>query len=162
MSYCGTVSLLQVLPKDDFELGNWNSYEQPEPTIAPQPHAQGCAGGNEPGDVLLARNVMLQVLDQSYILESRAETQAFLRLRPGAITLLAEASSHLDEIFGVAGIRTIRLVSDDSERLSVFGIVLWSDSADSGREALARFDERWWLRNCNRADGVVNFNIELV
>jgi len=111
--------------------------------------------------MLHARDVLLQSLEQTYILESRP-TQAFLRLRPTAITLLAEASIHIDEAFGAGRIKAIRLVYDDFEGTSVFGIVLWPESAESGRDALARFDEAWWLRNCNRADGVVNFNIELV
>jgi hypothetical protein len=123
---------------------------------------EGCAGEMEAGNLLYARDVLLEGLEEAYIFESRFETQAFLLLRPTSITLLAEASPHLDEAFGLGRTKTIRLVHDDFEGTSVFGIVFWPHSAESGRDALARFDEAWWLRNCNRAGGAVNFNIELV
>ncbi len=121
----------------------------------------GSASRVEAGNNLLyARDVLLRGLEQAYILESAQETRSFLRLRPTVISLLLEASARINETFGEAQIKAVRLVHDDSG-ISVFGIVFWQESVESGERALARFDQDWWLRNCNRAGGIVNFNIEL-
>jgi len=122
----------------------------------------GSASHVEAGNnMLYGRDVLLQGLEQAYILESAPETGTFLRPRPTVIGLLLEASARINEAFGPERIKAVRLVRDDSG-ISVFGIVFWPDSVESGERALARFDQTWWLRNCNRAGGIVNFNIELV
>jgi hypothetical protein len=122
----------------------------------------GCAEVPEDGNILYARDVLLQGLEQTYVFESRADVQAFLRLRPTSIALLAEASGHIDRAFGQGRTKILRLFRDDSGAASVFGVIAWPESLAVGREALAKFDQSWWLRNCNRADGGVNFNIELI
>jgi hypothetical protein len=104
----------------------------------------------------------MQNLRQLYVMESRTEVEALLRARPTAITLLTEASAQIDHAFGPGRIKAIRVVQDDFAGATIFGIILWPDSATAGVEALARFDRDWWLRNCNRASGIVNFNVELV
>jgi hypothetical protein len=106
-----------------------------------------------PVEIPNASNVLTQgLLQQAYILESRPETESFLLLRPAAVDLLLEASAHIDEAFGAGRVKAVRLVHDDVEGTSVFGIVFWPESAESGKEALARFDEDWWLQNCNQAE----------
>lgn len=164
MSNWGTASLEQgTLPSQYRSTPEASTtIGQPQPPHEELERRNGFAANLEAGNMLHARDVLLQGLEQSYILESRTETKAFLRLRPTAITLLTEASTQIDIAFGRGRIKSIRLVRDDFEGTSLFGIVLWPDTAESGREALERLDEAWWLRNCNRAEGIVNFNIELV
>jgi hypothetical protein len=161
VSNWGVASLHQGLP-DEFRSVpvGWNPIDQPRPRIKEREQQRGCAGEIEAGNLLHARDVLLQGLEQAYILESRPETEQFLRIRPTVITLLVEAAAHIDAAFGTGRIKAIRLVHDGFET-SVFGIVFWPESAESGGEALARFDQSWWLQNCTRASGVVNFNIEL-
>jgi hypothetical protein len=158
----GTTSLDQVLPSQSGAAQeHWIS------TVQPIPHNEYFGGGeglvNDAvvGNALHARDALLEGLEQEYVLEAHAEVRCFLRVRPTAIALLFEAAAHIKEIFGPGRVKAIRLVRDEIEGATVFGIVFWSDSLDTGKEALSNFDRRWWLRNCNRASGVVNFNIEL-
>jgi len=161
MSCSGVASLSQELPKKEFQSLDWVPDHQPLPVVAERVAYVGPVGEFEAGNVLYARDVMFQSLKQSYVLESPIQTEAFLQLRPNVITLLVEALAHLDRAFGRDCIKAIRLVQDDFESTSVFGMVFWADPTQRGREALARFDQDWWLNNCNRAGGIVNFNIEL-
>lgn len=162
MSSWGAVSLDQQLPEHFFSVPvAWAPPPQPAPRRQfplPMGSADHLEAGNE---VLHAPNNLLQSLEQSYILESPEETRSFLRLRRMVTSLLVEASAHINESFGEVRIRAVRLVRDDSG-VSVFGIIFWPDSIESGEQALARFDEAWWLRNCARAGAILNFNIELV
>lgn len=157
----GATSLDQGLP---VEVGSGpassTSIQQPVPPVERLAGGEGWANDAAAGNALHARDVLLEGLEQQYVLEARAELRSYLRARPTAITLLFEASAHLDAVFGEGCVKAIRLVHDDSEP-SVFGIIFWPHALQRGREALAHFDQRWWLRNCNRAGGVVNFNIEL-
>lgn len=160
MSAWGVASLDQEIPRE-IPPTEGGAFFQPQPVRNELPLG-GCAQAAEEGNILYARDVLLQRLEQTYVFESRADVQAFLRVRPTSIALLVEASVHIDQAFGRGRIKTVRLVQDGSGITSVFGIVAWPESIETGREALARFDESWWLRNCNRSDGIVNFNIELV
>lgn len=160
MSTWGVASLDQEIPRE-IPLRERSSFFQPQPVNHERPLG-GCAEGPKEGNIIYARDVLLQGLEQAYVFESRVDVQAFLRPRPTSIALLAEASAHIDEAFGQGRTKIVRLVYDDSGATSVFGIVAWPESLEAGREALARFDQSWWLRNCNRADGAVNFNIELI
>ena len=160
MSTWGAASLDQEIPRE-IPQREWGSFFQPQPLSSMRP-VGGCAEEAGEGNVLYARDVLLQALEQRYVFESRADVEAFLKLRPTSISLLAEASAHIDQAFGHGRTKIVRLVRDDSGATSVFGIVAWPGSLEAGREALARLDQTWWLRNCNRADGTVNFNIELI
>lgn len=110
---------------------------------------------------LADRAALVHSIAANYVLESPAVTE-FLRTHPAVVTLLSEASNRLDAAFGLNRVKVIRLIDDGSGEVSVFGIVSWPESIDSGRQALSKFDSDWWLQNCNRAGGAVNFNIELI
>ena len=155
----GTASLDQALPNGSGSAQEYLIPEQPVPLNADFGVFEGSANDAAAGNALHARDVLLQGLEQEYVLD--VEVRSFLRVRPTAITVLLEAAAYLNQAFGQGCIKAIRLVPDDFESCSAFGIVLWAGSMEQARTALANFDERWWLRNCNRAAGIVNFNIEL-
>ncbi len=164
MSVWGAVALDQINPPASRSVsGGLSQIEQPHPASAEMPPRRVITYAEpEIGNVLYARDVLLRSLEQVFVLESRAEIDAFLRSRPTAIGLLLEASAHIDEAFGPGRVKAIRLVHDSSSGAMVFGIIFWTGTAESGRDALRHFDQRWWLRNCNRAGGAVNFNVELI
>ena len=155
----GIASLNQIAREEnERSLTPWSLRQQPLPSVIARPPQSV----SEAGNMLDARDVLLEGLGQRYIVESSDEVLQFVRVRPNAVTVLLEASAHIDAAFGPERLRAIRLVRDDSEGSSVFGIIFWPGSAQSGDAALRRFDEQWWLRNCHRAGGAVNFNFELV
>lgn len=107
-------------------------------------------------------DVLLGEIEKQYVFQSRGELGEFLREYPATLTLLSEAANWLDAAFGPGKLKLLRLLQEDSGYSSVFGIVLWPGSVEDGHAALREFDQSWWLANCHRAGGLVNFNIELI
>lgn len=158
----GATPLEQGLPSEGGSRpASWTPIEQPVPHIERFEVREGLANDAVAGNILHARDVLLEGLEREYVLENLAAVRSFLRARPTAIALLHEASPYINDAFGEECVKAIRLVADGVEGATVFGIVFWPGQLERGREALGNFDQRWWLRNSNRAGGVVNFNIEL-
>lgn len=158
----GATPLEQGLPREaSAGSAAWTPLRQPVPVIDRFEPKEGLTNDAAAGNVLHAREVLLEGLEQEYVLENGPILRSFLRARPTAIALLFEAAPYIKDSFGQECVKAIRLVTDGLEGASVFGIVFWPGPTERAREALANFDQRWWLRNCNRAGGAVNFNIEL-
>jgi hypothetical protein len=104
----------------------------------------------------------IEYLERTYIIDDRLAVLSFIernRLRD----LLLEASNPLQNAFGNMGSRkTLRLIRDDEGIDTLFCLVQFRGSVEAGMEALACFDEQWWLDRSERSQGKLNFDFEFV
>jgi hypothetical protein len=116
-------------------------------------------------DARFARGAIIDTgateLEKLYVFEDRAAVNTFVlehRLRG----LLAAASEPLNEAFGKATIKTLKIVTDDEGAQTLFCLSLVAASVEDARRSLAAFDERWWLARCGTVAGKLNFDFEFV
>jgi hypothetical protein len=100
-------------------------------------------------------------LEKLYVFEDRRAVNAFIvehRLRG----LLAAALEPLNEAFGDASLKTLKIATDDEGSQTLFCLVQVVASVEDAHWSLAAFDERWWLPRCGAVAGKLNFDFELV
>lgn len=115
-------------------------------------------------DVLRTPTVFVDTaseLEKLYVFEDRRAVNAFIvehRLRG----LLDAAFEPLNEAFGDATLKTLKIVTDDEGSQTLFCLVQVVASVEDAHWSLAAFDERWWLARCGAVAGKLNFDFELV
>jgi hypothetical protein len=101
-----------------------------------------------------------KALDEAYVFEQRSAVVAFIqehRIR----NLLFSAIPQLNDSFGER-MKTLVLETDDEGAETLFCLVAWTGPLDDARRALESFDRDWWLANCLRAHGKLNFDFSLI
>jgi hypothetical protein len=102
----------------------------------------------------------LKGLEDLYVIDDRSAVAGFIernRLRG----LLLSARDPLNDAFGEASVKKLKLIRDDEGFETLFCLVLVSCDLAAARHALRSFDQRWWLRHSDQAAGRLNFDFEL-
>jgi hypothetical protein len=104
----------------------------------------------------------LDGLERIYVIDDRSSVLSFIernRLRD----LLLEAKTPLGGAFGnLSTINTLRLVRDDEGFDTLFCVVQFRGTVEAGMQALASFDEQWWLSRSHQCEGKLNFDFEFL
>lgn len=103
----------------------------------------------------------LQKIEAHYIItEAREWVSRLFYAQRGLPRLLLDAVRPLRQAFGDRLLQ-LQAISDGDE-ISLRATVQWADDPESARVAREKFDQHWWLDNCNRAHGYLVFDYELV
>jgi hypothetical protein len=106
-------------------------------------------------------NYSVETVEQIYVIESRDEVDRFIR-QNHLQRWLEQAVEPLNDAFGNAAIKVLRLDVDDEGAQTLFCLVKFADSLDRARRSLAAFDQMWWSEHCAPTAGKLNFDFELV
>lgn len=86
----------------------------------------------------------------------------FLTVHRNLPQLLLEAAIHLNTYFGPETVFNLRAPIDDSGVRTLYAVAMWPGNVRYVRDALARFDQAWWLGHSRQAASYLNFTYELV
>jgi hypothetical protein len=111
-------------------------------------------------------NGMLQVQEQSisgYILLEPASAIDFLQEHQELVALLNESYKEIRKYFPSEDLK-LELVSDReiAEDRQLFVYINTSLSVTDALKKLDEFDKKWWLERIDRANGLLNFNLQFV
>jgi hypothetical protein len=120
----------------------------PDKTQAEMPHS-------------LPQDLALRELEELYVIEDRSAVAAFI-MQNHLVDLLLEAYEPLNAAFGESAVKRLSLIEDDEGFSTLFCLVSVTGDLDEARRALRSFDQSWWLANCNRPAGKLNFDFDLI
>ena len=104
----------------------------------------------------------IEDIERTYVIDDRNSVLSFIQ-RNGIQNLLVEADNPLRSAFGKLGmIKLLRLVRDDEGADTLFCFVQFRGDVEAGMQALASFDQQWWLQRSPSAAGKLNFDFEFV
>ena len=99
---------------------------------------------------------------RSYVLPNDASVAEFFRSHRTIPQLLVLAAPHLLEYFGAGTVLTLRATIDEYGSQTLYAVVMWPGAVRDVRDALANFDDHWWIANSRQAGGDLTFTYELV
>ena len=76
--------------------------------------------------------------------------------------ILLASVVHLRACFGAGAVFKIRTPIDESGSQTLYVVAMWPGDVREVRQALARFDDAWWIAHSSQASGYVSFTYELV
>ncbi|MHB8411281.1 MAG: hypothetical protein ACYDDI_04960 [Candidatus Acidiferrales bacterium] len=97
-----------------------------------------------------------------YEVEDEAKVCQFLNRSPELIDLLLEARIRVEQLFGSKPLVILRVVEepDSPNESELFATVITGLPADEALRRLNAFDDEWWIDNCRKALGKLNFDVE--
>lgn len=101
-------------------------------------------------------------LQRSYVLLNDQSVRKFFKTHRTAPQLLIEAVSHLRRHFGNGTVFNLRTTVDEYGAQTLYAVAMWPGAVADVRNALAHFDDEWWIANSRQASGDVTFTYELV
>jgi len=91
-----------------------------------------------------------------------ASVQDFLTEHRAIPQLLLEAVPKLKFYFGGTAVLSLRATIDEAGSRTLYAVVMWPGKFQDVREALADFDNGWWMARAGEAAGYLTFTYELV
>ena len=113
----------------------------------------------------LVRTSELQfaLLEQRYLFRRRNEVIGFLKRYRFLVSLLLEVYDRIAEYFGPSPEVVLEVVSDpEAEYRELFALVRTNLSPSAALACLERFDQEWWLDASERAQCMLNVDVEYV
>jgi len=96
-----------------------------------------------------------------YALPADSSVRDFLTEHRTLPYILLEAAPQLKTYFGEATIFSLRAPIDDAGSRTLYAVAMWPGRSRDVREALARFDDSWWIAHSRQASGYLTFTYEL-
>jgi hypothetical protein len=100
-------------------------------------------------------------LERVYVHADDEAVKGFLSRHRTVAGLLLEGASALKASFGDDTILRLQVLPGDEHAGSIYALVSWEGSARDARNALAKFDETWWVKNADRVAGRITFDYRL-
>ncbi len=106
----------------------------------------------------------INVLAREYEIRNAPEVALFLRDNNFLLDLLAEIPAKLKKFFGGKSKFAVELFSepDFPTAQEIFVLVLTEENAEEARNKMNEFDEKWWLKNLDKARCKLNVSLEYV
>jgi hypothetical protein len=141
----------------------YRAFQQQPQWLEPQQFRSRSIGGAlQAPSVFAGGDALLGKVRKYYVLPSDSSVVRFLSEHQTLSPLLLEAVPYLKSSFGEHAVFSLRAPIDDSGSQTLYAVAVWSGSAQSAREALEYFDDRWWIKNSQTALGHLTFTYELV
>jgi hypothetical protein len=103
------------------------------------------------------------LLEQWYLFRQRDEVIGFLKAHRFLVPLLLEVYDKIAEYFGPSPEVVLEVVSDpEAEYHELFALVKTSLSPSAALACLERFDQEWWLDASERAQCMLNVDVEYI
>ena len=113
-------------------------------------------------DLAVQHEATLREVRRHFVLPSNSSVATFLTEHRTLSQILLEASRPLRECFGAETVFNLRAPTDESGSRTLYAVTMWPGSLREVREALAKFDDRWWVARSQQASGRLIFTYELV
>jgi hypothetical protein len=97
-----------------------------------------------------------------YVLPADSSVITFLTGHRTLPPILLEAVPQLKACFGAQAVFALRAPIDDSGTQTLYAVVMWPGKMRDVRDALEKFDNRWWIQHSRKASGHLTFTYELV
>ena len=106
----------------------------------------------------------INILAREYEIRNPSEVALFLRDNTFLLDLLEEIPSKLRKFFGGKSKFAVELLSEPEFPSSreIFVLVLTEENAEQARNKMDKFDEKWWLKNLDKARCKLNVSLEYV
>jgi len=105
---------------------------------------------------------VLRDVRRHFVLPADSSVVTFLAEHPNLTQVLLEAAPKLRAFFGAETVINLRAPIDDSGSQTLYAVVMWPGKVRDVRDALARFDDAWWIARSRQASGYLTFTYELV
>ena len=99
---------------------------------------------------------------RNFVVPAEASVTTFLTEHRTIVQILLEAATELRKYFGAETIFNLRAPIDESGSRTLYAVAMWPGEVRDVREALANFDNTWWLAHARNASGHLTFTYELV
>jgi len=97
-----------------------------------------------------------------FVLPNDSSVATFLREHRSLPQILVEAVAPLKACFGMQTVFGLRAPIDEAGSRTLYAVAMWPGKARDARNALARFDDDWWIAQSRQASGYLTFTYELV
>jgi len=111
--------------------------------------------------VEFAKHDALREIRQHYILPSDSSVEEFLATHRSVPQILLAGVPQWKACFGANAVFRLRAPIDESGVRILYAIAFWPGKLSDVLDALARFDDQWWLANSSQANGYLVFTYEL-
>ena len=101
-------------------------------------------------------------LRKHYVLPADASVLDFLTEHRTIPQVLLEALPELKTCFGGNTVFHLRAPVDEAGSRTLYAVAMWPGEVADARNALARFDDAWWLSRAGQTAGRLTFTYELV
>jgi len=106
---------------------------------------------------------LLSLAEQRYVLRRRNEVISFLKRYRFLVSLLLEVYDKITEYFGPSPEVVLEVFSDpEAEYRELFALVRTNLSPSAALACLERFDQEWWLDASERAQCMLNVDVEYI
>jgi hypothetical protein len=117
---------------------------------------------NQMAEFTTEHAAVLDEVRRSFVLPADSSVSAFLSGHRIIPQILLESAAHLEACFGTGTVFSLRAPIDESGSQTLYVVAMWSGNVRDVRQALARFDEAWWIAHSRQASGNLAFTYELV
>lgn len=140
----------------------WSSSGPGDNASTPHGHAIFDSLENQMAQFQAQNDTLMEEIRKNFILPRDQSAEAFLRDHKALPEILVGSLPALRASFGDAAVLTLDAHLDEAGSRTAYARVVWPGSLDSAKEALARFDEAWWMQRVQSAFGRLTFTYELV
>jgi hypothetical protein len=113
-------------------------------------------------DFAAEHDAALNEVCRYFVLPADSSVSAFLSGHRTLPQTLLEAVPQLRACFGAEAVFNLRAPIDESGSQSLYAVAMWSGNVPDVRQALARFDDAWWIEHSRQTSGCLSFTYELV
>lgn len=128
------------------------------------PQRAGLVAFDDRAESRRARELLQEDLDglkKIYGFPADDSVSDFLTHHPAVRAVLHEALPHLKEFFGAENIFNLELSVEEDGSQTLYAIAVWHDSVQSVAQALAGFEENWWLDRMTSGTAELAFTYEI-
>jgi len=97
-----------------------------------------------------------------YVLPADESVRNFLTEHRAIPNILLEAAPQLKACFGGNAVFNLRAPIDEAGSRTLYAVAMWPGKLRDVRDALARFDNDWWMVRAGQTAGYLTFTYELV
>jgi hypothetical protein len=105
---------------------------------------------------------VLEEVRKHFVLPTDSSVGTFLFEHRTLPQILLEAVPQLRACFGVDALFNLRAPIDESGSRTLYAVAMWPGNIQDVHQALARFDDTWWIAHSRKASGYLTFTYELV
>jgi len=110
-----------------------------------------------------ASELQCALLEQRYLFRRRNEVIGFLKRYRFLVSLLLEVYDRIAEYFGPSPEVVLEVFNDpEAEYRELFALVRTNLSPSAALACLERFDQEWWLDASERAQCMLNVDVEYI
>ena len=116
---------------------------------------------NQMAEFAVQHELLLSELRKYYVFPADSSVTEFLTERRTIPQILIEAAPQLKVYFGKDSVFSLRAPVDEAGARTLYSVAMWPGKLNDVRDALLRFDEKWWIERSKTSAGYLIFTYEL-